>query len=208
MPEAGNILVGIKVKKTVKVDVKGPITNYIKRVYGDHMAHEAAESLDTVQELRNQIVGTGVAHRLMLSVTDVVNRCCCRVTRVICFRVPTNPKRAVFIICSTRRMRCTGNVVCGIGMDHFTKYYGALRAIEIRFPVSSDNSHVNISFKWHDAFRDKQTCTQKNIHFEKACVLFCMAAIASQKGLDTSRKTEEGITEAVKCFAQAAGEHT
>jgi hypothetical protein len=90
-------------------------------------------------------------------------------------------------------------------MDHFTKYYGALRAIEIRFPVSSDSSHVNISFKWHDAFRDKQTCTQKNIHFEKASVLFCMAAIASQKGLDVSRKTESGITEAVKSFALAAG---
>lgn len=90
-------------------------------------------------------------------------------------------------------------------MDHFTKYYGALRAIEIRFPVSSDNSHVNINFKWHDAFRDKQTCTQKNIHFEKACILFCMAAIASQKGLDISRKTEAGITEAVKSFALSAG---
>lgn len=90
-------------------------------------------------------------------------------------------------------------------MDHFTKYYGALRAIEIRFPVSSDNSHVNISFKWHDAFREKQTCTQKNIHFEKACTLFCMAAIASQKGLDISRKTESGITEAVKSFALSAG---
>lgn len=92
-------------------------------------------------------------------------------------------------------------------MDHFSKYYGALRAIEIRFPVSSDNSHVNISFKWHDAFRDKQTCTQKNIHFEKAAILFCMAAIASQKGLDVSRKTESGITEAVKSFAVAAGAH-
>jgi programmed cell death 6-interacting protein len=90
-------------------------------------------------------------------------------------------------------------------MDHFAKYYGALRAIEIRFPVSSDSSHVNISFKWHDAFRDTLTCSQKNIHFEKAAVLFCMAAICSQKGLDVSRKTEAGITEAVKSFALAAG---
>lgn len=60
MPEAANILVGIKVKKCVKVDVKGPITNYIKRVYGDHMAQEAADSLDSLQDLRNQIVGAGV----------------------------------------------------------------------------------------------------------------------------------------------------
>jgi hypothetical protein len=79
MPESGNILVGVKVKKTIKVDVKGPITNYIKRVYGDHMAQEAAESLETVQELRNQIVGSGISHVLLLSDTDVVNGHVCGV---------------------------------------------------------------------------------------------------------------------------------
>ena len=63
MPESGNILVGIKVKKTQRVDVKGPITNYIKRVYGDHMAQEAADSLESLQDLRNQIVGAGMSPR-------------------------------------------------------------------------------------------------------------------------------------------------
>jgi hypothetical protein len=59
MPESGNVLVGIRVKKTVKVDLKGPIMTYMKRVYGDHIANEAADSVDVVQDLRNQIVGAG-----------------------------------------------------------------------------------------------------------------------------------------------------
>lgn len=59
MPESGNPLVGIRIKKTSKVDVKGPIMSYIKRVYGDRMANDAAESLDELQELRNQVHGTG-----------------------------------------------------------------------------------------------------------------------------------------------------
>lgn len=59
MPESGNPLVGIRLKKTSKVDVKGPIMSYIKRVYGDRMANDAAESLDELQELRNQVHGAG-----------------------------------------------------------------------------------------------------------------------------------------------------
>lgn len=74
MPESGNILVGIKVKKTVKVDVKGPITNYIKRVYGDHMAQEASDSLEVLQELRNQIMGACMCCALtVVSRPSIVN---------------------------------------------------------------------------------------------------------------------------------------
>jgi hypothetical protein len=59
MPASSNMLLGMRVKRTVKVDVKGPIMTYIKRVYGDHMASEAEESLDALQELRNQVVASG-----------------------------------------------------------------------------------------------------------------------------------------------------
>lgn len=90
-------------------------------------------------------------------------------------------------------------------METFSQYYSALRAIEIRFPVSSDNSHVNISFKWHDAFKDSSSCTQKNIHFEQAAIVFCMAAISSQKGVAANRTAAQGIAEAAKGFAMSAG---
>lgn len=92
-----------------------------------------------------------------------------------------------------------------MGNEHYAKYYHALRAIEIRFPVSADSSHVNVTFKWHDAFVDSHTCSQKNIHFEKAGVLFCMAALESQKGAEANRDTRDGIAEAAKAFSLAAG---
>ena len=60
MPESGNLLVGIRMKKTSKVDLKGPIVSYIKRVYGDRMAIDATESLDELQDLRNQVHSAGV----------------------------------------------------------------------------------------------------------------------------------------------------
>lgn len=60
MPESGNPLVGIRVKKTGKVDVKGPIMSYIKRVYDDRVARDASQSLDELQELRNQVYGAGI----------------------------------------------------------------------------------------------------------------------------------------------------
>ena len=77
--------------------------------------------------------------------------------------------------------------------------------MEIRFPVSNDNSHVNVAFKWHDAFVDRESCSQKNIHFEKAAVLFCMGALECQRGADEARDIQASIAEAAKAFSQAAG---
>lgn len=92
-----------------------------------------------------------------------------------------------------------------VGNDHYAKYLNALRAVEIRFPVSKDSSHVNVAFKWHDAFIDSVSCTQKNIHFEKAGVLFSMGALESQRGAEVNRDTQAGIAEAAKAFVLSAG---
>ena len=56
MPQSKNVLKRIRPKRASKVDLKLPIDRYIKRVYGDNVASEAEESLDELQELRNQIV--------------------------------------------------------------------------------------------------------------------------------------------------------
>jgi hypothetical protein len=60
MPTSKNVLRRIRTKRASKVDFKGPLLKYIKRVYGDHIAQEAEESLDALQDLRNQIVSAGV----------------------------------------------------------------------------------------------------------------------------------------------------
>jgi BRO1-like domain len=92
-----------------------------------------------------------------------------------------------------------------VGSDVYSRYMHALRAVEIRFPVSADGSHVNVAFKWHDAFVDRDACSQKNIHFEKAGVLFCMGALESQRGAEVNRDSQAGIAEAIKAFSLAAG---
>ena len=111
--------------------------------------------------------------------------------------------------CSFRRSaqlpRAAASTSSTVGTEHYAKYLHALRAVEIRFPVSSDSSHVNVSFKWHDSFVDGQSCAQKNIHFEKAAVLFCLGALESQRGAEVSRDSQAGIAECIKAFSLSAG---
>jgi hypothetical protein len=64
-----------------------------------------------------------------------------------------------------------------------SRYYKCLAAIETRFPISSEKGNVRINFPWTDAFRSSKKTSQANIHFEKAAVLFNVAAILSQQAL-------------------------
>eukprot|EP00775_Hariotina_reticulata_P008073 gene8073-8268_t len=89
--------------------------------------------------------------------------------------------------------------------DTYIKYYKCLAAIETRFPISSEKGNVRINFPWTDAFRSSKKTSQANIHFEKAAVLFNVAAILSQQALQVERASSEGITQAGKIFQEAAG---
>lgn len=90
-------------------------------------------------------------------------------------------------------------------MEKFAKYYRALCACELRFPISGDSSQVSIAFTWYDSFQDTKKATQKNVHFEKAAILFCLVSLASQRGIEAVRTTEVGMKEAVEQFCCAAG---
>lgn len=61
MPTAKNHLRRVRSKRASKADLKGPVFRYIDRVYGDHVAQEAQESLEELQDLRNQIVAAGTS---------------------------------------------------------------------------------------------------------------------------------------------------
>jgi programmed cell death 6-interacting protein len=80
------------------------------------------------------------------------------------------------------------------------RYYKCLTSIETRFPISSEKGNVRISFPWTDAFRPSKKTSQSNIHFEKAAVLFNVAAVISQQALQVDRATADGIKEACKLF--------
>lgn len=90
-------------------------------------------------------------------------------------------------------------------MDAYAKYYRALCAMESRFPVSSTPGHVGLTFCWQDAFRPQRRTQQTNIHFEKAAVIFNLAAAASQRALSTDRKEQGGLIDSARGFQEAAG---
>lgn len=63
MPQSSNVLRRVRTKRTSKADLRGPLQKYVKRVYGDHVAQEMEDSLEALQELRAQIVSSGMPTR-------------------------------------------------------------------------------------------------------------------------------------------------
>lgn len=80
------------------------------------------------------------------------------------------------------------------------RYYRALCLMETRFPISRDSGQVHVSFVWYDAFRHSKKTEQCSVHFEKASVLFNLAAILTQQALNADRTTDPGRKEAAKFF--------
>lgn len=75
-----------------------------------------------------------------------------------------------------------------------------MTTIETRFPISNEKGNVRLSFPWTDAFRPAKKTSQYNVHFEKAAVLFNVAAVMSQQALQVDRGTADGATQACKTF--------
>ena len=72
--------------------------------------------------------------------------------------------------------------------------------METRFPISRESGQVHISFVWYDAFRHSKKTEQCSIHFEKAAVLFNLAAVLTQQALNADRATDAGRKEAARFF--------
>lgn len=90
--------------------------------------------------------------------------------------------------------------------DFLQSYFRALSAVESRFPISPDRSHINtLDFTWFDAFKSSKKATQKNIHFEKAAVLFNLGAVYSQIALSCDRSDAPGLKQACNSFQTSAG---
>ncbi|KAI9230501.1 MAG: BRO1-like domain-containing protein [Piptocephalis tieghemiana] len=99
-------------------------------------------------------------------------------------------------------MRGSGNDPTG--RDLLYRYYGQLEFLDLRFPV--DEAHVRVSFTWYDAFSRRST-TQHSLAYEKACVLFNLAAVLSAIGSSQVRSLQEGSASATayRSFQAAAG---
>ena len=64
MPQSKNVLRRVRTKRASKCDLKNPLEKYMKRVYGDHIAQEAHEALEELQDMRSQIVSAGTSTAL------------------------------------------------------------------------------------------------------------------------------------------------
>ncbi|XP_039298472.1 rhophilin-2 isoform X2 [Nilaparvata lugens] len=93
----------------------------------------------------------------------------------------------------------------GTGIALLFQYYNQLYFVERRF-FPPDRS-LGIYFEWYDSLTGVPSC-QRTVAFEKACVLFNMAALYTQLGAKQDRLTAKGLDQAVDSFLRAAGTFT
>eukprot|EP01026_Neomeris_dumetosa_P035457 TRINITY_DN2841_c0_g1_i3.p1 TRINITY_DN2841_c0_g1~~TRINITY_DN2841_c0_g1_i3.p1 ORF type:complete len:745 (-),score=104.28 TRINITY_DN2841_c0_g1_i3:547-2781(-) len=87
----------------------------------------------------------------------------------------------------------------------YIKYFQGLLALELRFVIGKEKEKAKISFMWYDAFKTSKRVSQNCIQFEKAAVLFNLAAACTQIGNLVSRRDDDGVKEACNNFQEAAG---
>ncbi|GAB1520223.1 bck1-like resistance to osmotic shock [Rhizoctonia solani] len=99
--------------------------------------------------------------------------------------------------------RCRQDAVRGAGSDSTArdllyKYFGQLELLELRF------AEIRVSFPWYDAFTGKLT-TQTSLAFEKASIIFQIAATHTSIAAFQNRADPEGLKRAIHYFRTAAG---
>ncbi|KAJ9050398.1 bck1-like resistance to osmotic shock [Entomophthora muscae] len=88
------------------------------------------------------------------------------------------------------------------GRDLLYRYYGQLDLLELRFPV--DENNIRISFTWFDVFNQK-AISQFSLAYEKACVIFNIAAVLSALGASQTRSEPLGLKQAFHYLQLSAG---
>ncbi|TCD66292.1 bck1-like resistance to osmotic shock [Steccherinum ochraceum] len=99
--------------------------------------------------------------------------------------------------------RCRQDAVKGAGSDLTArdllyKYFGQLELLELRF------AEIRVNFPWRDAFLNK-LITQTSIAYEKASIIFQIAATHSAIAAAQNRSDPEGLKRAFHYCKTAAG---
>uniref|UniRef100_A0A2P2HW37 Programmed cell death 6-interacting protein-like n=1 Tax=Hirondellea gigas TaxID=1518452 RepID=A0A2P2HW37_9CRUS len=109
-----------------------------------------------------------------------------------------------------------GNAVCRTldyhesSLELLCRYYDQLVALESKIP----STEIQIPFKWKDAFEkgsifgSRSSKTVSSMSYERACVMFNIAALQSQIAAVQSPDSDEGLKLAAKLLQQASGELT
>ncbi|ORX53931.1 BRO1-domain-containing protein [Hesseltinella vesiculosa] len=88
------------------------------------------------------------------------------------------------------------------GRDLIYRYFGQLELLDLRFPV--DEKHIKVLFTWYDAFSGRPT-SQYSLAFEKASVIFNLAAALSAIAASQNRTDADGRKRAFNFFQASAG---
>jgi hypothetical protein len=108
-----------------------------------------------------------------------------------------NSQVGSYFLCSTHPS-LTRWLRYALARDLLYKYFGQLELLELRFP------EIRVNFPWRDAFTTKLT-TQTSIAFEKASVIFQIAATHSLIASQQSRSDPEGLKRAFYYLRSCAG---
>ncbi|KAK6630041.1 hypothetical protein RUM44_005439 [Polyplax serrata] len=88
------------------------------------------------------------------------------------------------------------------GISLLFRYYNQLYFVERRF-FPPDRS-LGIFFEWYDSLTGIPSC-QRTVAFEKACVLFNIAAVYTQIAAKQDRKSIDGLSDATDSFLCSSG---
>lgn len=70
------------------------------------------------------------------------------------------------------------------------RYYHVLNEVQARFPISKDKQHVRCAFVWFDSFKPRSRASEHSVHFEKAAVLFNIAALHSRRAASLAEQAD------------------
>jgi tyrosine-protein phosphatase non-receptor type 23 len=86
--------------------------------------------------------------------------------------------------------------------DLLYRYFGQLELLELRFP------DLRVPFPWNDAFIPSKNISQLSLAYEKASVIFNIAATLSALAAAQNRSSPEGLKRAFNFYRSSAGMFT
>jgi len=106
---------------------------------------------------------------------------------------------------TSRAMAAATVSVAGISV--LKTYLQHLSSVEARFETIREGSPhwKQLQFVWFDSFQPKKSTTQTDLEFERANIVYNLAALESLAGMQQDRSSVEGIKLAIGSFQRAAG---
>ncbi len=72
--------------------------------------------------------------------------------------------------------------------------------LQQHFPIGRMREGILVEFPWFDAFQSNKRAVSDSIAYEKASILFNLAAVCSQQSLASDLTTDGGLKAAAKHF--------